>query len=353
MLTLGEIADLIGAEVFPEDQKDTPAQALAPIEKAVAGTVTFLTGKKFEGLLDQCEATAIVCEPKYRKRDFKATALLLHNMPYVGFARLMQHWFKKDDHWIGVSEKAYVHESVELGTQVSIHPFASVGEGSKIGEQVTIHAGVAIGENVEIGDGTLIHPNVTIYDNSKIGKGVILQAGSVIGGDGFGFATDFLKGEHVKIPHAGNVIIEDGVEVGANATIDRGVMGSTKIGRGSKIDNLVQVAHNVEIGQGCFLAAQAGIAGSAELGNFVVLGGQVGVVGHLKLGDGVQVGAQSGIGKNCAPGTKWLGSPAIEGQHSKKCAVAFQKGPQLRRRVKALEAELAEIRKQLSDKTES
>lgn len=353
MMTLGQIAELIGAEVFPADQKDTEVQGLAPIEKAAAGTVTFLNGKKFEGLLDSSEATAIVCEPKYRKRTFNSTALLLHNMPYVAFARLMQHWFKKEDNWIGVSERAYAHESATFGKEVSIHPFVSIASGVKIGERVTIHSGVSIGENVEIGDDTLIHANVSIYANSKIGKHVILQAGAVIGGDGFGFATDFLKGEHVKIPHAGNVILEDAVEVGANATIDRGVMGSTKIGRGSKIDNLVQVAHNVEIGQGCFLAAQAGIAGSTELGNYVILGGQVGVVGHLKIGDGVQVGAQSGIGKNCEPGSKWLGSPAIQGQEAKKSVIAFQKGPEIRRRVKALEGELAEIRQQFSDKTES
>jgi UDP-3-O-[3-hydroxymyristoyl] glucosamine N-acyltransferase len=353
MLTLGQIAEIIGAELVPADQKDTPAHAIAPIEKAAAGDVTFLTSKKFDSLLDTCQATAIICTPDYKDRQRKATALLLHNAPYVGFARLMQHWYKKEETWIGVSDKAAVAADVQLGTEVSIHPFVSIAKGSKIGEKVIIHSGVSIGENVEIGDGTLIRPNVTIYADSKIGRGVILQAGVVIGSDGFGFAPDLTTGEHVKIPHVGNVVIEDSVEVGANSTIDRGVMGSTKICAGAKIDNLVQIAHNVEVGRGCFVAAQVGIAGSATLGNYVVLGGQVGVIGHIKIGDFVQIGAQSGIGKDAAPGSKWWGSPAVSGQNAKKCALAFQKGPKLRLRVKALERTIAGIEEQLSDKTKS
>lgn len=340
MMTLAEIAEFLSAELVPapgqEDSGATPIQMLAPIEHAVPGTVTFLANDKYLPQLAGCEASAVICPPAM-KDEARKTALLLHDNPYLAFALLAQKWFKEPDNWKGVSERAFVDASATVGESVTIEPFVSIAEGATIGERVTIRAGASVGRGAVVGDDTVIHQNVTVQDRCKVGARCIVHPGAVIGSDGFGFATDMKAMKHEKIPQMGVVVVEDDVEIGANTTIDRAVLGETRIGAGTKIDNLVQIAHNVQVGRGCFLVSQCGVSGSTKLGNFVTLAGQVGVVGHITVGDGAQIGAQSGVNREVPAGAKLLGSPAINGKEMLRVMATWPKLPEMRRRLRKLE----------------
>lgn len=339
MLSLKDVAQAIGAELVDCDDPEQIVLSIAPIDRAVAGTVTFIHSRKYEPEVERCQATAVICHPNLRARPHKC-ALLLHEQPYVAFAKLMQKWFAEDPSWTGVSSKADVDPGAELAEPVSIAAFVSIGRGARIGKRVTLHPGVSIGAGAVIGDDTVIHANVSVYAGCEIGARCIIHSGAVIGSDGFGFASDTRLGEHVKIPQMGIVVVEDDVEIGANTTVDRAVFGQTRIGAGSKIDNLVQIAHNVQVGRGCILVSQVGIAGSTKLGNFVTLAGQVGVVGHIKLGDGVKVGAQSGVIEDLEAGGDYLGSPAMKAADMGRVIAAYVRGPELRKQVRALEKRL-------------
>jgi UDP-3-O-[3-hydroxymyristoyl] glucosamine N-acyltransferase len=234
-----------------------------------------------------------------------------------------------------------------MGKEVSIFPLDYVGEGVKLADRVVLYPGVFLGDNAKIGEDSLVYANVSIRENCVVGKRVIIHCGVVIGGDGFGFAKD---GDRlVKVPQVGNVKLEDDVEIGANVTIDRAVLGTTLIKRGAKIDNLVQLAHNVVVGEDSLLVAQVGISGSTQLGRGVVLGGQAGVAGHLCIGDNVTVGGQSGITKDLPSGVTVSGLPAIAHQQWKKAQMSFVKLPELRRRLAALEKRLVKLEERLKN----
>jgi UDP-3-O-[3-hydroxymyristoyl] glucosamine N-acyltransferase len=213
-----------------------------------------------------------------------------------------------------------------------------VGEGAQLGAGVVLHSGVVVGDNCKLGPNTILFPNVTIYPRTEIGQRVRIHAGTVIGADGYGYVLD--QGAHRKVPQVGNVIVGDDVEIGANVAIDRGALGPTVIGKGTKIDNLVQIAHNVQIGEHCIVIAQVGVAGSTKLGNYVILAGQAGVGGHLKIGDKVTVGAQAGVMNDIPDGQMWLGSPAQPDKQTKRQMIAIQHLPELLRRVTRLEKKL-------------
>jgi len=237
-----------------------------------------------------------------------APAILVDD-PYLAYAKVSALF--ASNVWVatGISPRALIGEGCSIDPDVSIHPGVTMGDGCTIGPRVTLQPGVVLGNRVAIGEGSTLHANVVVYDGCMIGRNVTIHAGSVIGSDGFGYARD---GERaVKIPQTGIVVIEDDVEIGANVTIDRAAMGITRIGEGTKIDNLVQIAHNVTIGPRSIIVAQVGISGSSRLGRGVVLGGQAGIAGHITLGDGVMVGAQAGVAQDIEPGQVVSGTPAV------------------------------------------
>jgi len=238
----------------------------------------------------------------------------------------------------GIHPTAIVASSAQVDPTAHIGPFCVVGEKVRIGRECVLQATDHVGANCQLGEETKLFPNVTLYSRTEVGSRVRIHSGAVIGADGFGYVLD--GGLHRKVPQIGNVIIRDEVEIGANVTIDRGALGPTIIGQGSKIDNLVQIAHNVTLGEHCLVVSQAGIAGSTKLGNYVVLGGQVGLAGHLKIGNRVSIAAQSGVMHNIPDGEKWFGYPAQPDRQTKRQMIALQQLPELLKRVAELEKKL-------------
>ena len=256
----------------------------------------------------------------------------------VAFAKALALFFPEPKFAAGIHPTAVVAAIAQIDPTAHIGPHCAVGERVKIGANSVLQAGNFVGDDSKLGDDVNLFPNVTIYPRTEIGNRVRIHAGTVIGSDGFGYVLD--GGVHRKVPQIGNVVIGDDVEIGANVTIDRGALGSTVIGKGTKIDNLVQIAHNVEIGEHCIVIAQVGIAGSTKLGNYVILAGQVGLAGHLKIGNQVTVAAQSGVMHDIPDGEKWLGSPAQPDKQTKRQMIAQRKLPDLLKRVAELEKKL-------------
>jgi UDP-3-O-[3-hydroxymyristoyl] glucosamine N-acyltransferase len=275
--------------------------------------------------------------------DQSTVPLIRHPNPYLAFARVLELFAGTGREYTeGIHRTAVVAKDSEIESGVCLGPWVVVENGAKIGPGVTILAGSLVGADSVIGENSLVYPNVTIRENVKIGKNVIIHSGAVIGSDGFGFARDGSR--HHKIPQIGGVQIEDDVEIGANVTVDRATLGVTRIGRGTKIDNLVQIAHNVNIGENCIIAAQVGISGSTQIGDESILGGQVGVVGHLKIGKKVMVGAQSGVTKDVPDGTVVFGYPAREIHKTKRMKAHLSRMDLYVQRLKNLEAILKEMK---------
>ncbi len=340
--TLKHLSGIVGGRIIGDP--DLVITGVSGIREAKEGDITFIANPKYLPELKTTRASAIITS---KEIESDITQLLVDH-PYYVFARIMNHLYRKVPSPKGVSSNAFICEGVRLGKDISIYPFVYIGEDAEIGDNTIIYPGCYIGERAKIGGQTMIYPNVTIREDVSIGKSVIIHSGSVIGSDGFGYATH--EGRHYKILQIGTVMIEDDVEIGANVTVDRAAMGKTIIKRGTKIDNLVQVAHNVVIGEDCLLAAQAGIAGSAELGDHVTLAGQVGVVGHIKIGDNVMVGAQSGISKGIKPDQIVSGSPAIPHKEWLKAQSAFPGLPEMRRRIRELEEKVEGIDNRLTER---
>ncbi len=257
--------------------------------------------------------------------------------PYLAFTQLLEYYHKmRLMNKTGIESPAFISESAKIGKNVYIGAFAHIGDNVTIGDNVKIHSNTNIGENSTIGDNTLIYNGVNIYPETIIGQNCTIHSGVVIGGDGFGFAPQE-DGSYKKVPQIGNVILEDDIEIGANSTIDRATLGSTIIRQGVKIDNLVQIAHNVEIGENTVIASQTGIAGSTKIGKNCTIGGQVGIVGHISIGNNVKIQAQSGIGRNLKDNEVVQGSPALGYTEYNKSYVVFRKLPELAKRVNDLE----------------
>jgi UDP-3-O-[3-hydroxymyristoyl] glucosamine N-acyltransferase len=263
---------------------------------------------------------------------------------YSSFASLLTKYQEIEAQQLtGIQEPSYISKSAKLGDKVFIGAFAYLGEGVVIGDHAKIHPQVYLGNNVRIGDNTVLHPGVKIYHGCVVGAGVTIHAGSVIGGDGFGFAPQ-PDGSFKKIPQIGNVLIEDGVEIGANVTIDRATIGSTLIRKGAKLDNLIQIAHNVEIGNDTVIAAQAGVSGSTKVGNGVMIGGQAGIVGHLQIADGARINAQSGVSKSIKTrGSAVTGSPAYDYTSALRSQVISKNLPELKQKLKELEDQIKQL----------
>lgn len=344
--TLAELAALVGGEL--RGPADVVISGIAAVDQASPGDITFITAKRYARQAATSKAAAFIVPPEFA--EIPRPLVVVPN-PYLAYAQVAALFAPPPPRWPGVSELAFLGQNVELGQDVSIAPLAVVGDRVRLGDRVTIMAGCVIGHDVTIGADSLIYPNVTILDRCRVGQRVIIHSGTVIGADGFGFVP--LPEGFRKIPQLGVVVIEDDVEIGANCTIDRAALGETRIGKGVKIDNLVQVAHNVSIGDHSIIVAQAGIAGSAKLGKGVALGGQAGVVGHIELGDRVQVGAQAGVTHSIPPGHTVLGSPARAHREFLTINAHLSKLPEIYQRLKKLEDRLDRLASHLKKETEA
>lgn len=339
---VGEIAQLLGGDVVGDPE--AMISGIAPVQEAKPGELSFISNKKYIGQLKTTRATAVLVNPDVAALGAPpGTSLIVLDDPYMAFARLLQ--VVSNDKTgprqvTGVSPKAHVDPTARLGKDVNVHPFAYVGPGAVVGDRVDLHPGSYVGKDARIGEDTVLAPNAVVHHECVVGERCFLYAGAVVGSDGFGFAPDLVTGLHVKIAQMGITVIEDDVELGANVTIDRAVFGETRIGRGTKVDNLVQVGHNASIGMGCFVVAQAGVSGTAKVGNGVTIAGQAGVAGHLTIGDGATIGAQSGVHGDVGPGEKVLGTPAFHGPTARRAMAVFPKLPELKGRIRDLERRL-------------
>jgi UDP-3-O-[3-hydroxymyristoyl] glucosamine N-acyltransferase len=301
-VSLGEIADFVGGAF--SGPRDARVIGVAPLAEATERHISFLSNPKYAPQLASTRAAAVL-----GAHDVDGDRIIHVDNPYFAMARVVSRWFAERPAPYGHSEHAVISKWANLGANVAVGPFTSIGDNVTIGANAVIYGNVTIEPECVIGEGTIIYPSVSIYHGTRIGKRCILHSGVVIGSDGYGFA--FHEGRHNKIPQIGSVRIEDDVEIGAGTTVDRGALGETVIGEGTKIDNLVQIGHNVRIGKHCLLVAQVGVAGSTELGDYVVVAGQSGFAGHLKIGNRVQVAAKSAVLDDVPDDTKVMGSPAM------------------------------------------
>lgn len=331
-----QIAAIINATV--EGDASVTVASFGKIEEAKRGQLAFLANPKYEDFLYTTEASVIIINTSLELRQSVQATLLRVPDAYSAFATLLDTYQQmRTQQLSGVESPVYIHETAKTGENNYIGAFVYLGENVKLGKDVKIFPNTFIGNAVSIGDGTIIHAGVKILRDCVVGRNVTIHAGTVIGSDGFGFAPQ-ADGTFKKVPQIGNVIIEDNVEIGANATIDRATIGSTVIKAGAKLDNLIQVAHNVEVGHNSVIAAQAGVSGSTKVGNNVMIGGQAGIVGHLIIADGTKINAQSGVSKSIKlPNTIVTGSPAHDYTQALRSQALNRKLPELERRLSELE----------------
>ncbi len=331
-----QIAALINGKL--EGDPEVLVNNFGKIEEAQAGQLAFLANPKYEEFLYSTKASIIIVnDSQILKEKINATLILVPDA-YLAFASLLSKYQEMMNQQLsGIQEPVYISKSAVLGDQVYVGSFTFIGNNVHIGKNVKIYPQVYIGDDVSIGENSIVYPGVKIYHRCIIGKQVIIHAGSVIGADGFGFAPQH-DGSFKKIPQMGNVLIEDYVEIGSNATIDRATIGSTLIKSGAKLDNLIQIAHNVEIGSNTVIAAQSGVSGSTKLGKNVMVGGQVGIVGHIQIADGSKINAQSGVTKSLkTPNSAVTGSPAFEYTSALRSQAAARKLPAFEKRIMELE----------------
>ena len=331
--TAADIAQRLGGEVVGDGA--ALLTGFAPATNAKLGDLTFAENEMFFAKAEQTAATAILIDG-----PFQSAHKILIRVPNarIAFAQVLPLFFPEPKFAAGVHPSAVVAASAQVDPTAHVGPHCVLGERVKLGARVVLHGGNHLGADCVLGEDTQLFPNVVLYARCQLGQRVRVHAGSVIGSDGFGYVFD--AGAHRKVPQIGMVILHDDVEIGANVAIDRGALGATVIGTGTKIDNLVQLAHNVITGEHCVIVAQAGIAGSTRLGNYVTLAGQSGIAGHLKIGNQVIVSAQSGVMHDIPDGQKWLGSPAQPDRLTKRQWLAAQQLPELLRRVAELERRL-------------
>lgn len=334
--TAAQIALIINARV--EGNPDAAVSSFGKIEEAKHGQLAFLANPKYEDYLYSTGASVIILNETQELKEPVNATLLRVSDPYTAFATLLSKYQEMvAQQMVGIQEPSYISKSAVLGDNIFVGAFAYIGDNVKVGNNVKIYPNAYIGNNVVIGDNTILHPGVRIYHDCVVGRHVSIHAGTVIGSDGFGFAPQ-ADGSFKKVPQIGNVIIEDNVEIGANSTIDRATMGSTLIKSGAKLDNLIQVAHNVEVGHNTVIAAQAGVSGSTKIGNNVMIGGQAGIVGHIQIADNAKINAQSGVSKSIkVPHTAVTGSPAFEYTSALRSQAVTRNLPELEKRIIELE----------------
>ncbi len=338
--TAEQIATVLNGTI--EGDPSVVVNSFSKIEEGKPGTLTFLANPKYTHYIYTTEASVVLVNNDFvAEQPIQATLIRCFNA-YAALAILLDIVEKSKPKKTGIEPMSYIAPSAKVGEDIYVGAFAYVGEKAKIGSNTQIYPQVYVGENVTIGENAIIYPGVKIYSNSIIGNNCIIHAGAVIGSDGFGFAPE--NGVYKKIPQMGIVVIEDDVEIGANTTIDRAVMDATTIHKGVKLDNLIQVAHNVEIGENTVMAAQVGISGSTKVGKHCMIGGQVGLGGHITIGDNVNIGAQSGIISNIKSDAKIIGSPAIPVRDFFKSSVTFPKLPDMYKQLAKLQKEVEDLK---------
>ncbi len=338
---------MVGGRI--EGNAETSVHSFGKIEEAGSGQLTFLANPKYEEYLYVTNASLIIVNEAQELKESITATLIRVPDAYSAFATLLEKYQQiQTQQPIGIQQPSYIDATAKIGDGVFIGAFAYIGENVIVGNGAKIFPGVYLGRNSIVGEYSTIHPGVKIYHECVVGNNVTIHAGSVIGGDGFGFAPQ-PDGTFKKVPQIGNVVVENNVEIGANTTIDRGTIGSTLIKAGAKLDNLLQIAHNVEVGNNSVIAAQAGISGSTKVGNNVMIGGQVGIVGHLQIADGSKINAQSGVSKSIkTPNTAVTGSPAYDYTAALRSQALARKLPELEKRIKELE-ELVKAIKQSAE----
>lgn len=335
--TAAQIAALLGGTV--EGNSDASVNSLSKIEEGSAGTLTFLANPKYTEFIYVTKATIAIVSNDFVADQKLPDSLTLVRVAdaYGSFAKLLEAYNQLRQPKPGIDNKSHVSASATVGSYVYIGAFSYIGDGAVIGDGAKIYPNSFIGDGAQIGKNTTVFAGVRIYADCRIGEECTLHSGVIIGGDGFGFAANS-ENNYSKVPQIGNVILEDHVEVGSNTTIDRATLGSTIIRRGVKLDNLIQIAHNVDIGENTVIAAQTGIAGSTKIGKNCMIGGQVGIVGHLNIAEGTKIAAQSGVGHDIKePNTIIQGSPAFAIMDYKKSYVGFRKLPELMQQIQELQ----------------
>lgn len=339
-----QIAEYIQGVIIGDEE--ATVHTFAKIEEGIPGALSFLSNPKYTHYIYDTKSSIVLVNKDFQpERDIQATLIKVDNA-YESLAKLMTLYEMSKPKKSGIDPLASVAASAKIGKNVYIGAFACIEEGAEIGDNAYIHPHVTVGCNAKVGENTILYPQVTIYHDCRVGKQCIIHAGAVIGADGFGFAPSAEGYE--KIPQIGIAIIEDNVEIGANTCIDRSTMGATIVHKGVKLDNLIQVAHNVEVGSHTVMASQVGIAGSTQIGEWCMFGGQVGVAGHIQIGDHVNVGAQSGIPGNTKSGSSLMGYPAIEPKQFARSSAVFKKLPDMYSELGRLQREIEELKKQLN-----
>jgi UDP-3-O-[3-hydroxymyristoyl] glucosamine N-acyltransferase len=331
--TVAEIARQLQGEVLGDGT--VMLKGFAPADRAQTGDLTFAENENYFARAEQSAASAIIAPSAFSST--RKTVIRVADAR-VAFARVLPLFFPEPAFVPGIHPSAVVARSARIDSSAHIGPQCVIGENVVIGARSVLQGLNFVSTGCQLGDDVNLFPNVTLYAHTELGHRVRIHSGTVIGSDGFGYVQD--GGLHRKVPQIGNVIIRDDVEIGANVTVDRGALGPTVIGAGTKIDNLVQIAHNVAVGEHCLIVSQVGVAGSTKLGNYVILGGQAGIAGHLKIGNKVSIAAQSGVMHNIKDGEKWFGSPAQPDRQTKRQMIAIQQLPELLKRVAELERRL-------------
>ncbi len=342
--TAKQISEFLDGTVVGDET--AKVEELSKIEDGKDGSLCFLSNPKYEHHLYTTKASVVIVAKDFSPTQTINCTLIKVKDPYSAFSILLEKYneaFNLDKSQNGIQEPCYIHPSAKIGKNVFIGAFCTIEANVEIGDNTKINTQVFIGKDSKVGNDCVINPGVKIYYRSQLANRIIIHANSVIGSDGFGFAPQ-ADGTYSKIAQIGNVVIEDDVEIGANTTIDRATMGSTFIRKGAKLDNLIQIAHNVDVGANAVVAAQVGISGSTKLGDNSVIGGQVGIAGHLTLGKRTQIGAQAGINFNTEENKQWHGSPAQPLKEWMRATVIFKKLPEVDKRVRALEAKIEELK---------
>ena len=339
-----QIAEYIQGVIVGDE--NATVHTFSKIEEGIPGALTFLANPKYTHYIYETKASIVLVNKDFIPEGEITATLIKVDNAYESLAKLMTLYEMSKPKKTGIDPLASIAANARIGENVYIGPFAFIEEGAVIGDNAYIHPHVTVGCNAKVGNGTILYPHVTVYHDCRIGNQCIIHAGAVIGADGFGFAPSAEGYE--KIPQMGITIIEDQVEIGANTCVDRATMGATIVHKGTKLDNLIQIAHNVEVGSHTVMASQVGIAGSAKIGEWCMFGGQVGVAGHIQIGDHVNVGAQSGIPVNTKSGSSLMGYPAIEPKQFARSSAVFKKLPEMYSELGRLQKELEELKKQLN-----
>jgi len=341
--TATTIAGFLKGEI--EGNPDIKVNTIAKIEEGQSGALSFLANPKYEHYLYETKSSVVLVNKSFIPASSVSATLIRVENAYEAFASLLRLVDQARPRKKGIHSTAIIENTAKIGSEVYIGPYVYVGENCVIGDGCSLYPHVYIGDNSNLGINCILNPGVTVYHDCILGEGCIVHAGSVIGSDGFGFAPQS-DNEYMKIPQLGNVVLEDHVEIGANVTIDRATIGSTIIRKGVKLDNLIQIAHNVEVGENTVMAAQTGISGSTKIGKNCMFGGQVGLAGHIKIANGTKIGAQGGIlGDVKEENTAIIGSPAIEVKQFLRSSVIFRKLPDMKSKIDSLEKEVESLKK--------